>query len=90
MSIKKFHNEIHGCNTPASSWNRERMELTHGCLAIRLGVETEITGASVGAYILGDLRPPVILGYQLQCLPPSKMFGYPRIVVLLYNVLAKF
>ncbi|KNZ76584.1 hypothetical protein J132_09444 [Termitomyces sp. J132] len=55
MSIWEFHNEIHQCDTPASSWNREWVELAHECLAARLGGETEVACASVGVYILGDL-----------------------------------
>ncbi|KNZ78570.1 hypothetical protein J132_11208, partial [Termitomyces sp. J132] len=89
MSIWEFHDEIHQHDTLVSSWNREWVELAHGCLTVRLGVETKITGASVGAYILGDLWPPIVPGYQLQHLPPPRMSCYPRVMMLFYNAPAE-
>ncbi|KNZ73585.1 hypothetical protein J132_01394 [Termitomyces sp. J132] len=85
MGIGELYNEVHRGNTPLL-----HRHLSRGEVVLGLGPDTEIVCTSVGPNILGHLGPLVILQYQLQHFPLSRMPSNAGLAVLLYNPPVEF
>jgi hypothetical protein len=65
------------------------MELTEGSLVLQLRPVTQITGFDVDADVLGHLRSPIIVRYELQDLEAACMSSDVHIMVLFNDTAPK-
>jgi hypothetical protein len=72
-----------------SLWDWKWFEFTHWWSLLRLCLEAEVAGFAILANVAGHLWPPVAVGYQFQCFPPTCMSGNVGIVLLLNDPAAE-
>jgi hypothetical protein len=65
------------------------MELTEGSSMLYFSPVAQITGHDIDADVTGHLWPPVIAGYQFECLKAACISGDACIMVLFDNTMPK-
>ena len=89
VHIWEFSNEVHTEDTPAALQDGEQVEFFGGTLLLNLGPEAEVTCPSVLTDVAEYLWPPVVLGYQFQCLSVTRVSHNLLVMMLQSNVMTK-
>jgi hypothetical protein len=75
VSFWEFYYDVDQKCLPSFVQDLEGLEFTKGPMSLCLGPKAEITGAAILTYVLQHLWPPVGLGDEFECLPPSQVSG---------------
>src|ERR1700679_3785116 len=76
----EFDDEVYAYSVPWSIRDREGTELSDRLVPLGFGPDTHVTGRGVFPDVPGHLRPPIVLGNQLQGFPSSGVSGDSRVV----------
>ena len=87
--VWEFNNEVHTDCVPGSVRDWKGVELAYQGVSVGFCLEAQVAGRDVLLNIPGHLRPPVVLGHQLQGLPPACMPGLPSVMAEGYNASAE-
>jgi hypothetical protein len=89
VHLQEFSNEVLTDDAPAALRDGERVEFFGGMLLLNLGPEAEVTCPNVLTDEAGYLWPPVVLGYQFQCLSVTRVSHNLLVTMLQSNVMTK-
>jgi hypothetical protein len=90
MSLWEFYYEVNQDCLPLFVWDLEGLEFAKGPMSLCLGLKAEVTSAAILTYVSQHLWPPVGLGDEFKCLPPSRVSGDAGVVVLSNNSVSEF
>ena len=77
----EFDYEVHTDVFPSFRRDWERMEFTCWLLTECLRPQTQVASTDILPYVPRHLRPPIVAGYHLQCLPPSRVSSEGGVMV---------
>ena len=85
----QFSDGVNGNDLPAAAWNPVWGKLPHLQCQKGLAPVAGVTPCHVAGYVARDAQPPVIVGDELQHLPPPWVAGHHRVRVGMDNVVAE-
>ena len=85
----ELDDEVHADRLPGCRWYGKGVQLSNWEVSLSFGVETEVAGGDILAYVPRHLWPPVISRHQFQCLPPSGMSSYLSVMAKCYGPLSQ-